>query len=903
MAEVSRFRQPSEPGPTEPALTTRMTSTLSGTIPELHPHFVFPVELVSWDNAEPPSESHPPSANIRRSLGDRLRPERLSLSALPSFEFNPSHSSDSAGRSPGRSPSMTATPYSSQGTPGHRRNGSEFIGGDGNQSGDGRKRSSPTKGEGTLQTSAWSPSRLSPGRRRHAHRRSGAVSSHDLSDVLKLSLEPRGSSLPATPSDPNDDSKLSPFLPRSTSQPEVSLNANILPSASTGEGTPTGVQPRSRVGFSDTIEFIPRPLSTISSDASSSLSTIRVNHSVSGSTTSLVSSGTSSPPLDRLSRSSTELVKSRGELQSRPGTADITTLDAAPSRTADRPSLFFQPPVSSSEAIRHTTPINTDITARNDGDQPAPPPDRFIDDIQKRDGDVLDVPPRALKLHHFHREPIPTDMSRPRSSPEPKVVKREKEVNPWAGSKLSRKTRASTPTTDCSEDTDFGSSIHSFAPLVDLSAEDIDFDDDTTCVIRDPSHIAAASRVHIDTETPCIGHASAFRDEDPNSVLDLDAILGFDSEDIMDGGFPTARRRMHSSGATGGFSGRGMHYRRRAESAPEMAPFDYHTFGFPRFNSNPGMADVFEEEEEDNDRPIVRNDHTNKGGIYRTISPGMTENHMSIGLGVSVVDIGSIKDEAAPVTIPHRISKPHAERNMPTGEIQDLQVPAAASTFLAQAPVEIVGADEEPRAILGIQSSEGSSVMPSLSNNPCLTRPPSAPMADSAVLKPSVPYAIPEAWSSAVSSPDYNRTSFDVPRLYTANSPTTDRATLSSCRVGDQGLSFRGSVDDVPSLISSASTVISAQAPRMSSSAYTNSSGDRSSSLSAAVQSSISSPAGKRSSLASLSRLVGSSYGEKSKLNIEEHAPSEITDKVEKKKGNRISRLMRFWKPRERPAS
>jgi len=48
---------------------------------------------------------------------------------------------------------------------------------------------------------------------------------------------------------------------------------------------------------------------------------------------------------------------------------------------------------------------------------------------------------------------------------------------------------------------------------------------------------------------------------------------------------------------------------------------------------------------------------------------------------------------------------------------------------------------------------------------------------------------------------------------------------------------------------------------------------------------------------------VGSSYGEKSKLNIEEHASQEHAEKVEKRKGSRISRLMRFWKLKEKTSS
>jgi hypothetical protein len=71
--------------------------------------------------------------------------------------------------------------------------------------------------------------------------------------------------------------------------------------------------------------------------------------------------------------------------------------------------------------------------------------------------------------------------------------------------------------------------------------------------------------------------------------------------------------------------------------------------------------------------------------------------------------------------------------------------------------------------------------------------------------------------------------------------------------------------------------------------------GQRSASLSSAAVSR------KRSSMASLSRLISSSHGEKSKLSIESRAPHIMeADKKEKgSKSKRISRMMQFWKPKD----
>src|SRR5579871_5229936 len=116
-----------------------------------NPDFVFPArspdvstpQLQSWYalNQRPRSQHSPTSVVFSPQLARRQRP---SITALPAFTFNPSASEST-------SPSMTMTtittpPHSpgpttptSPGTPsrtmGHRRGGSEFIGGDGKTGG------------------------------------------------------------------------------------------------------------------------------------------------------------------------------------------------------------------------------------------------------------------------------------------------------------------------------------------------------------------------------------------------------------------------------------------------------------------------------------------------------------------------------------------------------------------------------------------------------------------------------------------------------------------------------------------------------------------------------------------------------------------------------------------------
>lgn len=904
MAEVYLPQQPVMALPAEPSPSTSEGPWGSNIGPEPNPHFVFPMQSEPSGLDASPSPTN--SANVsgtRRSV-DRSRPQRLSLNALPAFDFNPSNSSDTATTSPGRSPGKTS-PYLNHPPSGHRRNGSEFIGGDGRHGRMGSVMStSPTKAAEMLPPPAASRAGPPAGRRGHAHRRSGAVSSHDLSNITKPSLEPRGSSLPATPSNPDHASNPSALLNRSTSQPQISTDPADPPRTALEDGKKVeGAQPRARVGFSETIEFIPRPLSTISSDTSSSMSTIRATHSVTGSITSLVSSGTSSPPHSRLGRSSIDMLGDQDDAQSRSRAAESNAIVQSQNVAPTQDDQFRQPSASVSEDNDGCTSDGRS-TLHDHVDRPASSDDTPACDVSKEGSDPLESMSTAIsEPMPMRRKPMSAGLSRPRSSPEPKVTKKQRKVKSWADSLLSRKPRSTSPVDTNNDRTRSASPVRAFAPAGDLTMENFSFDDDTTCVIRDPSHMPLPQRCQTQQTTLHLQDANPRTDDDTSMMLDLDAALGSDPGESPDGS-STPRRRMHSSGVTGGFSGAGMHYHRRAESAPEMAPIDYHTFGFPRFNSNPRMADVFEEDEEGESEEMeivdqVQDNSASSGSLK------IAEDSKSAGLGVTVVDVGPVRDEALQTRRKGRVasSAPRGERSAIGSQIE--REPVVTPTFYetpgqTQASIEIVEAEEEPRAASSTKTSEDSSDTPTLSTNPLFSRSVSAPTMNFSMPASSLAYATPETLSSAVSSPDFNRTSFDMPRLHTATSSITDRTTLNSCRVGDHSLNLRGSVDDVPSLTSSASTMISAQPPRISTSAYTNSSAERSSSLSAAVPQG--SPrlrpatAGKRSSLASLSRLVGSSYGERSKLNIEDHTSSDNMEKAEKKKGNRISRLMRFWK-------
>jgi hypothetical protein len=115
------------------------------------------------------------------------------------------------------------------------------------------------------------------------------------------------------------------------------------------------------------------------------------------------------------------------------------------------------------------------------------------------------------------------------------------------------------------------------------------------------------------------------------------------------------------------------------------------------------------------------------------------------------------------------------------------------------------------------------------------------------------------------------------------------------------------SVEDVPSLTSSASTMTNTLNRFSAASFFPRGrlSTDRAASFSAAgTRRTSQNNTAKRSSLASLSKLVGGPHSERSKLNQEEKPPGEGSEKT-KKKSRRISRLMHFWKikDKEKPST
>jgi hypothetical protein len=176
---------------------------------------------------------------------------------------------------------------------------------------------------------------------------------------------------------------------------------------------------------------------------------------------------------------------------------------------------------------------------------------------------------------------------------------------------------------------------------------------------------------------------------------------------------------------------------------------------------------------------------------------------------------------------------------------------------------------------------------PILTDNDLLKRPVSSPMSFTYAATQTHYASSTEgrtATNSLLSSPDADHISFDhQPRFNRfLSEPSPD-------------ISLRASNDDLPSLTDSIST---GAVPRISSSANTCSSMEQPSASGSVPVISKSTNAWKRASLASLNRLIpGSSNGSRLKF---ETTPDPAEGEKLKKKVNRISNLMHFWRSKEK---
>ncbi|KAL1297169.1 hypothetical protein AAFC00_004743 [Neodothiora populina] len=868
-----------------------------------NPDFVFPARPASqqMEDTTRVSPAKRP-ASMQLNLGHPS--SRQSLSALPTFTFN---ANDTTGLSlsspPLPSPTLTL-PTTPSRNHGHRRRASEFVGGDSRYGVSTLVSTSPSKPmEARSDAGPPSPTRGSPvlSSRRHAHRRSAAISGHDLASILQprdtnASSQAVSASLtvkdrPRTPSPHLELPKVSDeFMSRAppafsgpTSPPHTNVTRPFTAHPST----------RPRVGFSENIEYIPRPLSTVSSDTASSASTLR-GHSVGNSISSIISLGGVGSPSPR--RSYTP-----------------PTIDVIPSTPADAPPAQRILParnLSSSDIATPTLPTSRTASPNlslksdaTDGSYNRSKRTPRGERNRRRSEPLLSAMTReqpATSVVSLHEPAVSNAFDNDENTSHGlnrKSSSSRRKVKEWANLFLGRKPKDPRKTRSLILDTPQGpqsepttqldQSINEPAtePEVSLDSElDLDavFGQDPFGAMGDePVHSFLQARP---ASSAVMAYSSSIAssegDEDPSHMIDLDAALGPYGTPTMSGN----RRQMHS----GGFGKRGVERgHTRTYSLPTLTPFTYDRPSSPVRS----MGDVFEEDEDA---------ETAQSSKVATELPPSAESDDEDGAGISIVDsemndpLVNNQEQGLGIQGHHSHNRSMSTTlNLPHSPVAIRRTSVVGDTIIEEAsPIEIVRDDEEPRTssvTKSSDSSEASTVLASR-NGARSTIPASEPF-------PLTPASYS---ASTFSSSDYSNqhSFFDPSRLGTSASSTADSRTVSSFATGEHGADVRMSVDDVPSLTSSRSTMISAMqntAPRSR-----DFSGRSGSVISVPAEVEAMDRRRKRSSIHSLSKLVGAPFGEsKTRLASAQRpqtagTPTEQHD-GKKRSENRLSKLM-FWR-------
>ncbi|KAI1128416.1 hypothetical protein F5Y10DRAFT_277443 [Nemania abortiva] len=886
------FTFPARPSSSAPSSLSRTTGRRHQSAIEI-PKIGLGVE---YPDSRQPSPALP---DFSFNPGNNLSPESASRRPrpppLPDFSFNPGATppTDSSLLSPQFAPPSPRTTPTHMG---HRRGGSEFVGGK-LRSGESitLMSTSPTKSESGF-ASPTLPSSSGPRKhqRGHSHRRSGAISSHDLSLILQASPSPssRGSSAPASPSAFHDqhtflnikDEKAVESAVTRASETATIKEDGLLekPSQSMPELSPKPTT-RARVGFSDTLEFIPRPLSLVSTDTAS---TVRPGHSVSGSVSSIASI-TNSMNADRDmpaagSRPSTAgAVLEHTPSPKRPQ-ADPGSTVSSPTKTPKRWSFFgFDsfPAAGSPTKPRPASTSSSDTQTRDDTDLAS--------------SASVDVP-----------QDLGTSQDMTGAEEKKKSSKKkQKRVKSWAGSILTRKSKSRAQKSKARR--------RSQTPPITRFTKDEDRDCDFSVATDQSSgtELGNGSNQSVSSDSKTTEHRRGRVEEDETlfPMIDLDAALGpFNTptrdpqwEEAQRTGAPP-KRQLHSAAGMRGFSGPGMHYHRRAESAPEMPPFEGGRFSIHRFGSSSTMADVFEEDEEDDDHAIE----------------SAAEDSTSESQGTTTGDEGGDTDDAAStprqeqsieLTNPQADLSTRPSKRKESGSSLDLPAPGKVRNANSSSSLhnEVI---EEGQTFLVPTRGEAAFVSSWETSDPAVPSPRKAPSqneftppdATSIILPgppvmPISPYSI--SHSSSFPSPR-SPMSYDAHRVSTAPSSITDENHFHSLLMGEPGPEVVRLSVDVSSITSTNSTMTrdSSSFPGVR---------PRNMPFHEQRPASFTSAAfgRRRSSLASLSRLISSAHGERSKLSMEVPFDNEAEKKSKTSRSKRLTSMMQFWKKRESSSS
>lgn len=601
-----------ELSPSSAAFPLQQPSPLANSGPIPNPPFIFPARPAT--SSAPPSFSRATGRNRPRSAYElqggaggfsqaaQRGTGRTLPPPLPNFSFSPTaltHAGSGIASPPRSSQSPPGSAKLIPSRPGgHRRGGSEFIGGDGKTgNGLGLMSTSPTKGDGVLPVPNPQPSLGPPaGRRGHAHRRSAAISCHDISLIVKPvspRILPLGGSAPTSPAGNEPNTMALPGLDAAirpnTASAISSTEAGELRSRS--DSPPTRASNRARVGFSDTIEFIPRPLSLVSSDASST-TTMRPGHSVSNSLSSLMSIGASSPP-SKEQRSLPSPVEREGD---RPSTAGAILSSTTNSMHLEDAEVDSQ--------RRNSTQL-TPEEAKSVENPPTPsllPRKYFFFGYDKSAGECSPTRSRPVSSASSDKSRSASNLSAPispnyNSSDVPiastevetvparktsitrKPSKKQKKVKSWAGSILSRKPRQRSQKLKSLSRRSPTPPLRNYEPTPEVAPVSDFTEANVPTTIDENPRSPSLSNLQTNFASWKPRQLRPQDDDGMSPIIDLDAALGpfntpmgYDSEwEASQRGSGPTKRRMHSAAGVGGLVGP---YHRRAESAPEMVAFE-----------------------------------------------------------------------------------------------------------------------------------------------------------------------------------------------------------------------------------------------------------------------------------------------------------------------------------------
>lgn len=891
--------------------------------PPANPAFVFPAHPESPSSA-PPSFSRstgrrPMSAIESRDGNFDLSTEALGKFqrpvALPAFSFNPGAALPSDHQS-----QLLLSPPITPNTPrtipsparpagfGHRRGGSEFVGGrlrEGNSIA--VMSTSPTKSE-----SGFASPTFQPPRRGHRRGISGTISTNDLPILTPSSMDTfasaRSGSAPTSPTG-MEVSELPALSTHGDTTAMSESNSFAFPleasEATNDDLTPEPVAngqqqqrpaTKARVGFSDTLEFIPRPLSLVSSDTSSTM-TARPGHVISSSLSSIVPP---SSPTGRQSPVSTSKspVSVRDTSESRPSTAGailertryppaIENMDLSPRRRNSIPALLDAASDANgspgtlgfAKSSKRWSFFGLEALAGSGSPTKRRPTSSCSSESTQKA-----VSPGSTSDHGSLSASEDTDDADSKRKSSDKKGKKKRKMKGWAGSILPRKAKSQ------NKRTKLRAKRPATPPAPSVSSDE----EEALPTEAEPPESVDGLTVTIAEPTTSSQEAPKPSKEDVSyQMIDLDAALGpFNTplphnpewEAAQRAAGNTGKRRLHSAQGMKGFTGPGMHYHRRAESAPDLPPFNMGRSLLHRFGSSSTMDDVFEEEEEDED-----------GARLKAASLPDTNAELD---GDTTPPAGSTLGDA-----------PHIWDGMPqvirrtSSSISDRDQSGARSVRTEHSKTslheDVIA--EEPSAIFaqhvnivcGSQSSTASipaSPKWASSNNESFpldarpisfTSPATTPVSASSIHN-----------GSPFSSSQTPSVSLDTHYISSAIPYAADEHNFQSLLMGEPGPEVRMSVDyDIPSLTSSTSVTTResfAPNPRIPTARMLE---NRPVSVSSAF-------GRRRASLVSLSRLISSSHGERSKLSMEVRLDGESeSGKRKASRAKRLTRMVQFWKP------